>query len=173
MAARPNTPKPAGKPRPKASSPRTEARQLLGRLSGGAKPSEDEIADLKQLAGDAVTLTNSLRDELAKLRRIRSTDKQGKEQVDARLTVYLEAIKQTENILSRIVLLDLDARAVVIAERRVAIEDEVAHQVVDALHAALDLASGLTNRRDVERELLRHLRIEGTKQLLPPPKENK
>lgn len=112
-------------------NPKAEAERMFHSL-GKTEPITDPILALEELAGQAKALVDSLQAVVTKLRTIRYRDERGAEQLRGELTVYLAAIAQAESILGRIVVLDLDERRVRVVERRRAMEDEVARQMVES-----------------------------------------
>jgi hypothetical protein len=106
------------------------AQRTLEALGGNVEPVKDPFAALEKLAGEAVTLTEILREEVSKLRQIRYESAHGGEQLRAEISGYLAAMARAESILGRILSLDLDAR-------RLQLEEAQAQEVIAALTKAL------------------------------------
>ncbi len=86
---------------------------------GTTGPVKDPVGALEDLAGQAMDLTNALRDQVASLKEVGFKSEQGFEQTKAELTAYLSAMSRAESVLKSIISLGLDERRVQVQEAQV------------------------------------------------------
>ncbi len=144
-----------------------DARKALQKL-GRPEPVTDPIAELQRVAGEATTWSQFLRSKVAELEGdLRYEHPKAGEQLRAEAAIYTTALRQTADVLGRIIALDLEARRVAINEAEAAI---IIGALAKALgHRDLNLTSAQQRlaRTIVVKELKVADVVEGTARELP------
>lgn len=106
------------------------ARKTLAKI--GAKPVDNPLSALAELAGEVVAFKNVLAERVNELEEIRYQGATG-EQIRAEIVLYERAMDRAGNLLATIAKLNIDERLAAISERQ-------ADAVIAAIEAALSYA---------------------------------
>lgn len=144
---------PAAKRKSAALQAEERARKMLVKL-GRPDPVTDPIAELQQVAGEATAWSQLLRDKVLALEGDfrYEHDKTG-EQIRGEVQVYSNALRQTADVLARIIALDLEANRLRLEEAKVLVIVKALDQVLGSRE--LNLTS--EQRNFAQKQLVKRL----------------
>ncbi len=113
------------------------ARKMLAKL-GRPEPVDDPIGELLLVAGEATAWSQFLREKVRELQGdLRYEHEKAGEQIRAEAALYTQALRQTSDVLARIVALDLEANRLRLEEAKVLILVKALDQVLGSRELAL------------------------------------